>query len=132
VIVALAMIAVVGVAMVALTGELRDEAGRTKRAMVEAELRAMLDAGATLAPDLVGLDPVARRSPNPTPRILSMPLPEGLEKRGGYLSVRSVPRMADLERWVTIEASLEGRRAEQTLRFLRGQERWVMVSAERR
>lgn len=118
---AVSMVALVGMMLVLLMAELRDVKRESGEARVEAELGQLLLAGAAAAGKLVAEPAEA----------LQVKLPASLEERGASLNLRNEPTQStDLEKRVRVEASIQGRTARQTLRFVKSDLGWGLIEAK--
>ncbi|MBI1370962.1 MAG: hypothetical protein GC162_20200 [Planctomycetes bacterium] len=119
---AVMMIAVVGLAVSAMTGRMVSEAKSMRRANLDAELRQLLIVGASASPRLL-----IEGRPEDEPTTLAVPT--DLIARGGTVKVRVGKSIRNLETHIEVEASLDGRSMRQTLVYLKGQGGWGLSEA---
>lgn len=121
---ALAVLAVAAVAITSVASLTAVHLDRTGAAGRDAQLRQMLTAAATVAAQRVDA-----WTPADANRTYVVPLPEALIEREGVALVWFERVIADVERIAHVQASLDGQRAGQTLRFVRGRDRWSLYDA---
>ena len=131
---AVALMLLIGSAMLALTALLHHVADQTRATRRDAQLRQMLTAGAAVArhhieqggasdrPGQSGNGAAAEGDAEPdsieATVSQTVDLPAALADRSGELRLRYRPRGQGPTRVVRVEASLEGRTSHQTLRFV--------------
>lgn len=116
---AVSMIALVGAMLVMLMAQLRDTRDGSRQIRIESELRQMLIVGGAAADKLVA-DPKESHE---------VKLPPSLTQRGGSVVVKTLPAQNELEMRIGVEASLDGRTARQTLRYVKTEDGWGLLEA---
>jgi hypothetical protein len=120
---AVAMIALVGLAVAALTAQLGEARQRIPRRASEAQLRAMLMTGAAAAPRLIpGPGKTAAETDD-----MVLALPRELILRRGLIKLTARNALAGFARIVTIEAQLDGHTMRQSLRYLKADTGWGLA-----
>ena len=123
-IVAIALIGVVGLALASILSLSHLDLRRTSEAAQGAQLRQLLVAGERAARDRLNAG-------DATGGVLSVSLPPALAADGGAMEVRVEPAVeAGAPAVVTVEAKLGTAGLSQTLRYHRGAEEWKLVGAE--
>jgi len=125
-IVALALMAMVGAALLLLSDSFSREAKYSAAEGRGAELRQVLRAGTIVATELMRETATQRLT---EPRRRAMELPTALAERGGALSATLDPIRTGIERHVVIDAVLDGYAHRQTLVYLRSREGWALSEA---
>jgi type II secretory pathway component PulK len=120
---ALGIVAVVGVAILALASLQSYDGRRTAGRIREAQLEQMLLAGALEAPQhFVSVAPAKDQ-------LWSIDLPPALASQGGSLRSRVTSVQNDVNVSVLISATLDGKSAQQTLTFARQENQWKLTAA---
>jgi len=120
---ALGIVAVVGVAILALASLQSYEGWRTAERIREAQLEQMLLAGATEAPQHL-----ATAAPTKD-QVWNIELPPALASRGGTLQTRVTNIENETNVNVLITATLDGKSAQQTVTFARPADQWKLTAA---
>jgi hypothetical protein len=120
---ALGIVAVVGVAILALASLQSYDGRRTVERIRETQLEQMLLAGAMEAPSHLGeVQPTNDQAWN-------VQLPAGLTSRGGTLQTRITSVQSDTNCAIVIRATLEGKSLQQSVTFARQGNQWKLTSA---
>jgi len=122
-IIAMAMIGVVGIALLALATRFAAESKMTRYGGQDAQLRQILLAGAVAARQQMGQPDTPRQGQR------LVVLPADIDGEDASLVLRFEPSAADGVRNVLIDASLDGRLLRQTLRFEQSDSQWRIVEA---
>lgn len=120
---AVALIALVGLAVAALTAQLGEAHRQIPRRATESQLRAMLMTGATAAPRLI---PGPGKTDADTDQMV-LALPRDLIERRGLIKLTARNALAGFARIVNIEAQLDDRTMRQTMRYLKGDAGWGLA-----
>ena len=125
---AMTMVGLMAAAMLAMVQVLKVEAETVRTASTDTQLRQLLQIGARAARPLVPDNAAPGQLPA---RTWNVALPPELENRGGMISLRAQPGRTQFEHFVRVTVRLDGRDAQQTLRYITADRRlWTLVEAD--
>jgi hypothetical protein len=119
---AVTMLALVGVTIAAMSSMFVAEARRTRDAAIDAQMRQLLIAGAAVAGQQL-------QSPEPANTEIRIELPPAPAAEGFGLVLRPAAAADPGVRVIEVIASWNEREMNQTLRFVRRQDRWALAGA---